>query len=88
MALDPEVAAAYEALDAAIQRIDTLVGDGEGDTYIQGYVVIVSTSTFDSDAEDEFDQINHFRSYVKRGQLPVVSRGMIECYLDQYRVAG
>lgn len=84
MALTTEQAEAYEQLEAAIVHIDDLYKE-EGD-FINGWVLIVSSSDFAEDEPDEDEQSmeSRTRGYTRRSQFPPLTRGIILEYLDSW----
>ena len=88
MTLRPEIAAAYEQLDAAVANIvEAMAAFGDG-TMLSGYAVVVTGVGFDDDPgpdDDEQNTVSRNRLFVKRGQSPVLTRGMVEYALDYLR---
>lgn len=86
MALTVEQAEAYEQLEAAVARIDELFRP-DPDDFINGWVLIVSSSNFcdEEDEEDEQDMTSRTRGYPRRAQIPALTRGIIEMYQDRWR---
>jgi hypothetical protein len=82
--LSDEKAAAQEQLEIALERMEAL-SDRGADEFITGWVLVVCGSSFDPDDEDEQGMLSTFRAYTKRGQMPVLSRGIVECWLDRFR---
>lgn len=86
MALSPELAAAHEQLDAAVQALIEARQSFEPGTIITGYTLIVAGMSFDDEPEpdgDEQDSVSHTCAFYKRGQSPLLTRGMVESFIDQ-----
>lgn len=86
---------AYAQLDTAIENcVDVFESFDEGELPI-GYVVIVVgarlvNEEFDDHCphhDDDEDMVSRFTTFTKRGQMPVVTRGAVESYLDRFRRA-
>lgn len=88
MALTPEQAAAYEQLEVALDNIEAVFHSATEGEFINGWVLVMCGSTFcddDGPDEDEQEMRSNFRAYAKRAQLPALTRGILECYLDRFR---
>lgn len=100
MALTEAQVAAYAKLDDAIDAMVAAFDGGEDDdgdpwmanTILVGYVLIVggarfqqpTDSCYDPD-DDEQDMVSVSRGFTKRGQQPLLTRGILEAHLDRYR---
>lgn len=79
-----------EAVEQIIAAYDTF---NEGEIEV-GWTLVVCGVRFasrelDNDLSDDFDDeqemVSRYSHYVKRGQQPVITRGMMESCMDRYR---
>lgn len=90
MALSPEMVAAHEQLEAAIEAMLQVGESFDAGTITTGYTLIVAGMSFDDEPEpdaDEQDAVSHHCAFFKRGQSPHLTRGMVESFIDQMREA-
>ncbi|AGM12899.1 hypothetical protein I5J47_gp11 [Mycobacterium phage Arib1] len=88
--LSPELAAAYEQLEAAVDALVTARRAFDPGVMLSGYTLIVSGIGFDDDPEpgaDEQESVSSVCVFVKRGQSPLMTRGMVETFIDRLRSA-
>ena len=89
---DPSRRAAQKQLEEAIEaltKVDETFPDGE---VLVGYTLIVCGTRYtspelDEDYEDaeEDDMVSLYAGFVRPGQHPALTRGMVESYLDRFR---
>lgn len=88
-------AAAHQKLDEAIQALlEAYDCFTEGQVHTGHVLVVMGTrfmdpdldpEFFDADDGDEEESVSSYRAFVKRGQLPNTTRGIMETYMDKYR---
>lgn len=91
MTYTPERTAAYDALDAAVnQCVEAFDAFGKGGIPV-GYVVLVAGAIPVTEDDEDYspdDDDQEMRSlytfFPKRGQMPVVTRGLVENYRDRF----
>lgn len=93
MPMTPERAAAHEQLDAAVDNIIKVYGTFREGQFLLGWSLIVGGTRmmtpeldgdfFDPEEGDEEEFVTTSRMFHKRGQQPVVSRGLMEYAIDQ-----
>lgn len=85
---------AMAKLDAAIEDCIKAFDSLDGSALLTGYTVIICATRFldkDLDEEcyeetdDDIEQVSNYAAFTKRGQPPVITRGMVEGYLDRWR---
>ena len=79
-------------LEEAIQKCIDTYGSFENGEIFTDFVVIASgyrlySPELDEDYEEGDDDlsVNHFSVYTRRGQSPMMSRGLLESALDRFR---
>lgn len=92
MAMSAERAAAHERLEAAVEEMVRVYGTFDEGQFMLGYVLVVGGArmmspdldgeVFDPEDGDESEFVTTHRTFFRRGQQPVVSRGLMEFCLD------
>lgn len=87
-------AAAHEALEGAVHQMLAAYGAFDEGQMVVGYVLVVGGARlmnadlddgFDADDGDEDELVSSMRAFARRGQQPIVTRGLVENYLDRWR---
>jgi hypothetical protein len=86
MALTPEQAAAYEQLETALRHMAETCGGVADTEFITGWVVSITGVAMtergeDPDGDEQAVSARTWR-YSKRGQDPLLTRGIVEAYRD------
>lgn len=97
MPMSVERAAAHQLLDEAVEAVIAAYGSFDDGQIITGHILIVAGTrmmspdldegVFDPDDGDEQESVSTLRSFSRRGQIPHMTRGILESYMDRWRNA-
>lgn len=95
MPMSAERAAAHDLLDAAVEAMAAAYGTFDEGQFMLGWTLIVGGTRmmtpeldeemFDAEDGDENEFVTTHRTFTRRGQQPVVSRGLLEFAMDAWR---